>query len=374
MILIIMYIKELKTMKNLYLHLSLLLLTSISYTDAQESRDPFLWPFSDTSIWNMPIGSDAVYVDAKIEMASKAGMTVDEDILFLDPGAEMQEIYYSPAGWNRQINRCTPTDSVLMEFPVPAKFIVSPRTWDGLTPNSGVSALMPDGRTIVQTQPFAQCEEGVATSGYKFQEIDIYGEGAGGAHGGSGLSAIGGTLRLGELDEASDVIRHVLKVNLYGAKNFYYDHITKGYRWPAVKSDGYAKGTYYTKRSNPVVKACRMGALLALPMSLDIETLGLETTPAKILAHAFQNYGAYIVDDTAWDVWAIVCEWSPNGRVTDEFEKVWGFPMIDNSNDSPWSRDMAKIFLHLHVVDNNAPGHKGGGGKPLQPLAPPFKI
>ncbi|MFC1635343.1 hypothetical protein ACFL5Z_10920 [Planctomycetota bacterium] len=68
-----------------------------------------------------------------------------------------------------------------------------------------------------------------------------------------------------------------------------------------------------------------MGALLALPATMDLDSLGLETRPARILAEAFQNYRAYIVDDTAWDVYALVTEWSPTGRFTGEFKKNWEF-------------------------------------------------
>jgi len=100
--------------------------------------------------------------------------------------------------------------------------------------------------------------------------------------------------------------------------------------------------------------------------------MAFETIPGKILARAFQKYGAYIVDDTAWDVYAIETEWSPNGRVLDEFENAWGFPFKEANLNTPWTRDMKKIFMNLHVVDNNAPGNIGGGGKPLVPLAPPF--
>jgi hypothetical protein len=85
------------------------------------------------------------------------------------------------------------------------------------------------------------------------------------------------------------------------------------------------------------------------------------------------NFGAYLVDDTAWDVYAIVTEWSPEGRFAEEFEKNWGFPINDSNKNTPWNRDMDKIYLNLHVVVNNGPDTPGGGGTPLMPLAPPFE-
>lgn len=334
------------------------------------SRDPMKWPFSSNSIWNTPIGSNAEYVNAGIQVAEEKGMTVDEDIIVMKPDAEMMDVFINNAGWNRNKSRCPVEGDLLFSAPIPYDFIVSPETWDGSTPNSGLAVLMPDGKTIKQTQPFAHCEpNNTGTSRYMFPDQDLYGEGMYGAHGASGLSAIGGAIRFDELTPESGPIRHALKVNLFGKKNFYYDEETKGYRWPARSADSYARGNYSSLRKDPV-KALRIGSLLALPVWMDLDSLDFETEPAKILAKAFRDYGAYVVDDTAWDVYAIITEWSPDGRFTDEFEKNWGFPFDIGSKDTPWGRDMDRIFTNLYVVDNNGPDSKGGGGEPLAPPAP----
>jgi hypothetical protein len=121
-----------------------------------------------------------------------------------------------------------------------------------------------------------------------------------------------------------------------------------------------------------VVKECRLGALLALPPWIDLDSLAFETMPAKILAEAFRDYGAYIVDDAGWDVYAIITEWSPEGRFKEEFRKNWGFSINPGSKNTAWARDMDRIFLNLHVVDNNMEDRIGGGGEPRVPLAPDF--
>lgn len=337
----------------------------------KELRDPYKWPFAATSIWNMPIGSEAEYVHAYLEPAD--GVTVDEDYIVMTPDAPLMEVKESTAGWDRSKSRCETTGKHLFSAPIPQDFVVSPRTWDGATPNAGLAVLMPDGRTIKQTQPFAHCEGSeYGTSQYMFPDQDLYGDGLYGAHGASKLSAIGGALRVGELTPESGPIRHALKINVFARKNVYYDEETIGFRWPALSADGYAADHYYKDRTNPMVKACRMGALLALPSWLDLDALSFETEPGRILAQAFQDYGAYLVDDTAWDVYALITEWGPAGRFSDEFEKNWGFPFAEFSEDSPWKRDMDKIFVNLHVVDNNAPDRIGGGGEPRVPLAPDF--
>jgi len=348
---------------------------SQGYYPSPIDRDPLKWPFSDTSIWNTPIGSGAVYVNAHIESATAYGMTIDEDYIVMTPDAPMMNVYYSNAGWSTSRSRCDITGAKLISLPIPQDFIVSPTTWAGTTPNSGIAVLMPDKRTIHQNQPFAHCTEGGdATSQYIVADQDIYGAGITGIHGGSGLSAIGGTLRVGELTPTSGPIRHALKINLYGKKNLFYDATTRGFRWPATKSDSYASSNYYSLRTNPIVNACRMGALLALPATLNITSLALETEPAKILAKAFQDYGAYVVDDTAWDVYAILIEWGPDGRFKTDFQTNWGFSMSQSSKTHPWSRDMDKIFMNLHVVDNNTATSIGGGGSTRRaPMAPAFK-
>ena len=363
-------------MKNL-IHILFLFLPVVLFAQNYEpqpaSRNPLKWPFSTTSIWNMPIGSNAEYTHAYIERATQAGMTIDEDYIVMTPAAPLMDIYWSNAGWNANGNRCLRNrDTPLASWPIPQDFIVSPQTWDGKTPNAGIAVLMPDGRTIKHSQPFAHCEEGgYATSQYMFDDADLYGDGYYGSHGGSKLSAIGGALRVGELTPTSGPIRHALKINLYGRKNIYYDSATRGYRWPAKAADSYASSAYYKDRKNPVVPDCRMGALFALPPSTTISSLNLETEPAKILALAFQDYGAYLVDDTAWDVWAIVTEWGPDGRFATEFRKDWGFSFSTGVNTA-FGRDMIKIFTNLHVVTNNTAQSIGGGGTPRVPLAPPF--
>src|SRR2546427_4604392 len=195
-------------------------------------------------------------------------------------------------------------------------------------------------------------------------------------HGGSGLSSLGGTIRLGELVPGG-VIRHVMKINLYGLNNYYYG-TTQGYRWPASQADGCASSCY-----GGTTQALRMGSLLAIPASVNVDSLGLETEPAKILARALQDYGAYTVDDTAWSVYAIATEFGPAGRVDTEFSTAWGFAINPSTKTVPWARDMDRLFGALNVVDNwdaaqwatvsASSGAQGaGGGAPIVPWAPDF--
>jgi len=343
------------------------------------ARDPFLWPFAQNSIWNMPIGSNAVYVPAKLEMPTKGMLTLDEDYIVFTPDEPNMKVYWSSVRWGEG-DRCTPNQPLTLQgnVPIPQSFVVSPTTWDGTKPNAGIAVLLKDKRTIWQSQPFAHCTQGGdATTGYVYADNqDLYGPGYYGSHGGSRLSVLGGAIRNHELMRESGPIRHAIKMNICGKKNLYYDDANKGFRWPALAADAAAPTDYGKDRTTPHVPECRMGALMAIPAGMTIESMALETQPAKMLAQALQDYGGYVVDDTGWDVYAIETEWGPNGRFRDIFKSEWGFDFVvsmSQATSTPWGRDIVKIYKALHIVNNNTAATIGGGGTPRRELAPPFK-
>ena len=98
------------------------------------------------------------------------------------------------------------------------------------------------------------------------RQFDQYfGKGTGGAHGGSGLSSLGGSIRLGELLPGSPPINHALKIELanwwyYGEKQLQPKTIDNQgrsqYLWPATGSNagfnpetGKSNGNYVGKKS-----------------------------------------------------------------------------------------------------------------------------
>jgi hypothetical protein len=344
-------------------------------TDASAAtRDPLKQPFASNSIWNMPIGSGAQYVTAGLKGNPGnniwAGMPyVDEEKIIMTPTAPATKLNLSTAAWSGK-NRCSATGGLLLTVPMPSSYIVPNNTQ-----NNSAAILLSDKRTIVQTQPLTRCTAGAAGTSYaKFTNVDLYGTGITGAHGGSGMSAIGGSIRLGEMRPGTlEGPRHALKVNVY-AKEALYKCTTRAncYRWPAVTGDSYAVGFYGTASNNGNT-AMKQGSLLAIPFSKSIASLALETTPAKQLAWTLQNYGAYIVDDTYAPGFALNAEGGPNGAKTAEFQKDWGFAMVGHVQDNTaWRRDMQKIVQALSVVNNNTASTIGGGGTPRQPLAAPI--
>ncbi|MGS0685632.1 fascin domain-containing protein [Nakamurella sp. GG22] len=336
-------------------------------------RDPLKQPFSSTSIWNMPIGTGAVYVPANLPSVPGGDVwspmpQIDDDIIVLKPAAPLTSVRHSSAEWSGS-NRCTGGSQILATVPIPSGFLVG-----NSRDNNSAAILLQDGRTIAQMQPFTRCTAGgAATSLLTFPNVDIYGDGISGSHGGSGMSALGGTIRLGELRPGQQGPRHALKVNVHSAHDLYNcSTFTDCYRWPAATADTYATPEYGTVNNNQN-KAMKMGALLAIPASVDVNGLDLKSEPGRQLAWTLQNYGAYIVDSTGGPGFAIEAESGPDGSVRTQFQFDYGYPLEQRVRDNtPWSTDLQKIVALLAVVDNNSATRVGGGGTPLQPLAPPL--
>jgi len=244
-------------------------------------------------------------------------------------------------------------------------------TFSYSTPNDASTFLQPDGETLIQLQPTTRITPGGPIWGYPqtgWQAGNgLHGDGTYGTHYGSGLSAIGGSIRKGEIS-SSKPIRHALKIELSWTQLFFnpYDNTDDKatYRWPAKNSDGGADGSnnpnLHYSGTNP---SLREGSLLALLPGATEQSLGLKTAQGKKLFHAFQDYGAYVVDTSGYGGnYANIPEES--GVETTELTG-WG-------NKGAFYDDMNAIYSQLQVVDNNSPTSIGGGGTPRAPFAPPL--
>ena len=286
----------------------LLSIFTLDLTGSALARDAWKWPFTPQSIWNMPIGSGAVYVPANLKPAKHVGVDTQFLVTTSKDDPE-QEVHLSP-GWEQH---ATGTESLGFKLRVPDNWIIPDTGKDnpyGRTPNANYAILQPDGKSVLQG--CRVCRPGHGGPVYlprwmKFpanrETTSLFGDGFdGGGQGASAMSSIGGTLRRGELT-GPNPIRHVIKINPYANRYCYYSDAIPGWRWPAKKADGYAKERYQDKTPKLV-----MGSLLAIPPEVKLADLDLKTAAGKKLFFALQNYGAYFTEDAAWDTWDLIVE------------------------------------------------------------------
>ena len=340
--------------------------------DAADGRDPLLSPYAPTSIWNHPLGAFSRRVPLPVAPPTGQTLAVEEDLIVMAPDSPMRPVMEHDAGWSGASRCDSRTGRVLIPgVPVPSDFHTDPG-YLGSTPNQAAAILMPDG-SVLETQPLHVCADGTIVSQFappqwRTGTLRDDGAGAPGAHGGSQLTALGGTIRLGEWTPGQAVIPHVLKIELSAAD--YLSTVDGGFRWPARSAD-LAHAHY-----GGVVPASRMGALLALPP--DFAVSDLTSAPARILARTLVGYGAYVVDDTATSTVAFATEWGPAGRVTDEFRSAWGFDLAGDLRSAEGDQraflvDLTRIYAALEVVDDNGPSSVGGAGPRLAPFAAPLE-
>ena len=320
--------------------------------DFPKSRDPWKWPFATDSIWNLPLGSGAVYVPAGLTPAPHIG--IDVEYMVVTKAGDPTLPVYPPSEWNKR----WPGDSSrkLGELIVPKDFVIEDAK-SGSTPNACSAILMPDGRTVKQLEPTCRLPGSDHIVGWMREDQDLFGTGIFGTHWGSGLSTLGGSIRKGELTGA-DPIRHAIKLNVFGDR-LYYGSDVKGFRWPADRADEYAAKSYQGKNPRLV-----MGTLLGLDPKIKIDSLGLKTAPAKKLFRALQDYGAYISDDSGWDHYDLCMEVG----VADEVKASTGVEI--GFSEGVVRDDMMAIITRLSIIENNSPSRVGGGGIRRRPLAP----
>src|SRR5947209_7391711 len=161
---------------------------------AATGRNATLWPFSRDSIWNLPIGANAVYVPGNIKKPTASAMTTDVDVLILTPTAPITPVYLNSDAWSGG-SRCNAQSiDPLFSAPIPTNFVVhgaGSGNPDGTTPNSATAILAADGHTLIQGQPMARCTaNGTATMWWYQEKEDLLKTGNSGAHGGSMLSSL----------------------------------------------------------------------------------------------------------------------------------------------------------------------------------------
>mmetsp|Transcript_118622 Transcript_118622/g.295829 ORF Transcript_118622/g.295829 Transcript_118622/m.295829 type:complete len:413 (+) Transcript_118622:41-1279(+) len=386
--------------------LTLVLGTVVSKPDipAVACRDRFAEPFSSDSIWNTAIGSGAAFKPAGLFTEKSRWPTQfhnDQDFILRVTDSDPLTDWVDQGDWGPD-DHCAITGKVVRQLPLPKDWTSASdcdaqgcRSKPGQPNNNALGILLSDNETLVQMQPAYRCHAGsplLARFGNRTDgcperfpnETSIFGDGALGSHGGSGLSGVGGTIRVGELLPEAGPIKHALKLELqhqwyYGDAPLQPSSRVNGgrrqYLWPATGSDGgtqKAPGGLY-QGHNPHVAP---GALLAIPGWLAANVSTTTAIGAKI-KQALTDYGGYLVDDTGAGNSVALCI---EAAVNTEMRHAYGFAMTYPTGVSGDKGDLGQalyfdllnIFQALHAVTNNAPGRIGGGGVPRVPRKPPI--
>lgn len=366
-----------------------------------EVRNKFLQPFASTSVWNRPIGTGASYATfASLAAANggtwqppSQGYSVDESWISLDPTAPTRNLidrgywWPYPQSGNFDVTNHGPI------IRVPDNFII-PVPSSGDTPNNMSAMLTPDTSNNYAQEFQYACRPQSASDVTYYHMLrgvwDLHGDGISdgfGSHGGAGLNCLGGTIRGGELT-GTDPIPHALAVTINTQKWACKQGggIVNGYRWPAIAADsnaldsngGYGDNTINgTPLPDPGVSLAGlgMGTLIAIPASVSVSGLALETAFGTKFAEALQGYGAYVVDTShdpgGWDTWLWNLDSVANRVDATAISRSYagGSPGMNG----PLARDFNKILLQLAIVTNNNPGGiSAGGGTPIRPVAPPL--
>jgi hypothetical protein len=301
----------------------------------------------------MPIGSAAQYTPANL--GTPSGFFFEDEFLFLDPNAPVRTLTGDGHAWPASCSGGS--DSLQVRVRDGATI---PGGGASYQPNNTGAALLANNPDVVQ-EYLASCRNnptGNLYAGWFLCQHSLRGSGVGPycAHGGSGLSAVGGSLRLWELAPGTP-IRHALKLTM-PVSTLSDDQVGQcdaGHRWPAIIADAgwnsVGGGSHY---SGAVNQLC-MGSLLALPPSINCESLVAAELSRRICA-ALRDYGAYVVD---------VHPNGPNWRPFTINGEIGVGSQVSGSQ-------MITLFQNLQVVTNNSSSTIGGGGTPRVPLAPPI--
>ncbi len=245
----------------------------------QASWDPF---------WLKPIPAGSIYIPFKATNDSAYGFHAAN--IRMDLNYQVAVSYamptvdiYEAGSW---LSR---TSGKVLDgrTPLPPNFVL-PDANSVDTPNNPTIILNTDNKTAVYLNAAARPSSGGPIWGYISGDKPA-------THGGSGI--IGGELTLQELK--NNRINHALAINVWGRK--YLNKMGGGFVPPAVKADtGYldpASGDYY----GGGIGNLKMGSRVAIPPSVTAQALGIQSAEGIALLNALKTYGAYVVDNSAWD-------------------------------------------------------------------------
>jgi hypothetical protein len=336
------------------------------------TRSALLVPFTGWPV--APVRSGAHYTPARFPTRTGSAMTAETTILSLDKNQPVVPVLQS-AGQHNRLCTGNPPYSPAIALPFDQRIIVP-----GSSRNDPWCFIASDGVHRWEGGYCVHCTVGgelaVGHPGLRGTITDD--ATGGGGSGGSAISTLAGTIRVGEFTNGTygdGMIRHCLRWDLCGFTDLSHlggDTPGSGFHAPALHPDGgYSDPTSNNYYGGPV-SASVMGSLAAIPQSVDLSTLGLLSEPGRKLAWTAKYFGGRCCNNTVSSTWAICVEQNGTDSVEAEFRRLYGFSFGGRLGDNAWTHDADIILRTLQIIDNDGPAQWGGPGTPLQPLAPAF--
>ena len=233
-------------------------------------------PFSDDSPWNQPLGRDARYADLQAPALDLVGHGA-----VIQPAAHMRPLWLARADDPATVITSRYTDEEFARVPAPPDMLRGRREWVVLT--------LIDTTQATAVELFAaQSAEG-RLAAMHCAPIDLRGRGVPPETSGqlySGLPAVGGLIRAGELQQG---IKHVLGVAVLHAGLNRHAGNGQPFVWPARHMP---IELHKLEQFGATGNVC-YGTRLAIPRNVDLAALDL-SAPGRALAQALQDYGAFV--------------------------------------------------------------------------------
>ena len=346
-----------------------------SASPAPATREPHLWPFAATSLWNTSLGREAelgstahplsVALRSRVGQLNAATFTTPVNIAAPDdPPLTIHEVEmgrWSPPVRTIVVPRA-PADLLLAGDMLQSKTVYHPggRIAFSNVPDGFLAIIDRRAGTAIEAYKACWTADGPSSRTLiarknTVRTFDLRGDGVEprGARA-SGLSFLGGLIRRHELERAAtdprNAIPHALALAIHNAQllNPKADsaYPTPGYQWPARSFDNDGPANYSG--------AIRMGTHFVLHPDFDIERPGLLSPEGKALAYALRDYGAYVVDRSTYV--SLYAEQGVDALAASRLKADW----------------QTKLLPHTVPVLNNSAATVGGPGPRVRPPAPPF--
>jgi hypothetical protein len=260
-------------------------------------------------------------------------------------------------------------------------------SWMDNAPNAPAGMVLTDGRTVqeanyVVVKPVGGKTNIYLTGNAQRGQLDLWGDGSQylptmlfgsaaekavrGGHGGGMQSGFFGAITPAEATNDLPIMHSIgltVPMGYLGRRD---SSGRNAFVWPAHTADGLQfYGNFAPAGFTPILA---MGSLVAIPYTVDINTLPLQTRIGKKVADVLQRFGGYVKDSSGHKAEWIATHINFANLASEAVYAKDGIDLKSNRTgstaNSKWAQDVDVIWQNLRVVTNNSPTSIGGGGTP----------